>query len=165
MLPTARSARFSSGLSVLDFMKRTTVARMTPAALAAIGPAAERLARAEGLEAHGLSVRARLDRLNEAGRMSGDAPARPADRDHPRRQRPAAADAARSSRSAASRSSTCSRRTASPCPPATTGRPPPGPYRLDLAIRERRLVFDVATEAGEKVGEFHLSLDARSTRS
>ncbi|MBP7241973.1 histidinol dehydrogenase [Amaricoccus sp.] len=65
VLPTARSARFSSGLSVLDFMKRTTIARMTPAALAAIGPAAERLARSEGLEAHGLSVRARLDRLNE----------------------------------------------------------------------------------------------------
>jgi histidinol dehydrogenase len=67
VLPTARSARFSSGLSVLDFMKRTTVARMTPAALAAIGPAAERLARAEGLEAHGLSILARLDRLNEGG--------------------------------------------------------------------------------------------------
>jgi len=67
VLPTARSARFSSGLSVLDFMKRTTIARMTPAALAAIGPAAERLARAEGLEAHGRSIRARLDRLNEGG--------------------------------------------------------------------------------------------------
>ncbi len=65
VLPTARSARFSSGLSVLDFMKRTTVARMTPAALRAIGPAAARLAAAEGLEAHGLSVLARLDRLNE----------------------------------------------------------------------------------------------------
>jgi len=64
VLPTSRSARFSSGLSVLDFMKRTTLARMTPGALAAIGPAAERLARAEGLEAHGLSVRARLDRAN-----------------------------------------------------------------------------------------------------
>ena len=64
VLPTARSARFSSGLSVLDFMKRTTIARMTPAALAAIGPAAERLARAEGLQAHGASVRTRLDRLN-----------------------------------------------------------------------------------------------------
>jgi histidinol dehydrogenase len=64
VLPTARSARFSSGLSVLDFLKRTTIARMTPAALAAIGPSAERLAAAEGLEAHGLSVRARLDRLN-----------------------------------------------------------------------------------------------------
>jgi histidinol dehydrogenase len=64
VLPTARSARFSSGLSVLDFMKRTTMARMTPAALTAIGPAAERLAQSEGLQAHGMSVRARLDRLN-----------------------------------------------------------------------------------------------------
>ncbi len=64
VLPTARSARFSSGLSVLDFMKRTTIARMTPQALAEIGPAAERLAMSESLQAHGLSVRARLDRLN-----------------------------------------------------------------------------------------------------
>lgn len=64
VLPTARSARFSSGLSVMDFLKRTTMARMSPAALAAIGPAAERLAISESLEAHGLSVRARLDRLN-----------------------------------------------------------------------------------------------------
>ena len=54
VLPTARSARFSSGLSVLDFMKRTTLAQMTPAALAAIGPAAETLAISESLEAHGL---------------------------------------------------------------------------------------------------------------
>ncbi|MEJ6479643.1 MAG: histidinol dehydrogenase, partial [Octadecabacter sp.] len=65
VLPTARSARFSSGLSVMDFVKRTTLARMTPAALAAIGPAAERLAISESLQAHGLSVRARLDQLNE----------------------------------------------------------------------------------------------------
>jgi len=65
VLPTARSARFSSGLSVLDFMKRTTIARMTPAALKAIGPAAEILAKSESLEAHGLSVRLRLDQLNE----------------------------------------------------------------------------------------------------
>jgi len=64
VLPTARSARFSSGLSVLDFMKRTTVAQMTPDALRAIGPAAETLAISESLEAHGLSVRARLQRLN-----------------------------------------------------------------------------------------------------
>ncbi|NBE06469.1 histidinol dehydrogenase [Paragemmobacter ruber] len=64
VLPTARSARFSSGLNVLDFMKRTTMARMTPEALRAIGPAAERLAISESLQAHGLSVRARLDRLN-----------------------------------------------------------------------------------------------------
>ncbi|WP_137110990.1 histidinol dehydrogenase [Rhodobacter sp. SY28-1] len=65
VLPTARSARFSSGLSVLDFMKRTTIAKMTPEALKAIGPAAERLATSESLQAHGLSVRARLDRLND----------------------------------------------------------------------------------------------------
>jgi histidinol dehydrogenase len=65
VLPTARSARFSSGLSVLDFMKRTTIAKMTPAALAAIGPAAEVLAKSESLEAHGLSVRVRLDKLNQ----------------------------------------------------------------------------------------------------
>ena len=64
VLPTARSARFSSGLSVMDFIKRTTLSRMTPEALAAIGPSAERLAISESLEAHGLSVRARLDRLN-----------------------------------------------------------------------------------------------------
>ena len=64
VLPTARSARFSSGLSVMDFMKRTTIAKMTPAALAAIGPSAERLARSESLEAHALSVQARLDQLN-----------------------------------------------------------------------------------------------------
>ncbi|NVJ96096.1 MAG: histidinol dehydrogenase [Marivivens sp.] len=65
VLPTARSARFSSGLSVMDFVKRTTLSRMTPEALLAIGPAAERLAQSESLEAHGLSVRARLDRLNK----------------------------------------------------------------------------------------------------
>ncbi len=64
VLPTARSARFSSGLSVMDFLKRTTLARMTPDALRAIGPAAEVLARSESLEAHGLSVTARLERLN-----------------------------------------------------------------------------------------------------
>ncbi len=65
VLPTARSARFSSGLSVLDFMKRTTLAKMSPGALSRIGPAAETLARSERLEAHGLSIRARLDLLNE----------------------------------------------------------------------------------------------------
>ncbi|WP_170786830.1 histidinol dehydrogenase [Ruegeria lacuscaerulensis] len=65
VLPTARSARFSSGLSVMDFVKRTTLSQMTPAALRAIGPAAAQLARSESLEAHGLSVTARLDRLND----------------------------------------------------------------------------------------------------
>lgn len=64
VLPTARSARFSSGLSVMDFLKRTTLSKMTPDALRAIGPAAECLARSESLEAHGLSVKVRLDALN-----------------------------------------------------------------------------------------------------
>lgn len=65
VLPTARSARFSSGLSVMDFLKRTTLAQMTPEALGEIGPAAETLATSESLEAHGLSVRARLNHLNQ----------------------------------------------------------------------------------------------------
>lgn len=67
VLPTSGAARFSSGLSVMDFLKRTTLTRMTPAAMAEIGPAAERLAQMEGLQAHGLSVRARLDALNGGG--------------------------------------------------------------------------------------------------
>ncbi len=64
VLPTARSARFSSGLSVMDFLKRTTLSQMTREALRVIGPAAEQLAQSESLEAHGLSVSARLNRLN-----------------------------------------------------------------------------------------------------
>ncbi|MCK5502718.1 MAG: histidinol dehydrogenase [Tritonibacter mobilis] len=63
VLPTARSARFSSGLSVMDFIERTTLSQMTPEALRAIGPAAATLAKSESLEAHGLSVLARLDAL------------------------------------------------------------------------------------------------------
>ena len=66
VLPTARAARHASGLSVLHFMKRTTMLECSPGALGRIGEAAEALAQAEGLEAHGLSVRARLDRLNGA---------------------------------------------------------------------------------------------------
>jgi histidinol dehydrogenase len=50
---------------VLDFLKRTTLTKMTQASLRAIGSAAETLAISEGLEAHGLSVRARLNHLNE----------------------------------------------------------------------------------------------------
>ena len=60
VLPTARSARFSSGLSVLDFMKRSSLISCDAAALAAIGPAAIRLAQAEGLDAHAQSVALRL---------------------------------------------------------------------------------------------------------
>jgi histidinol dehydrogenase len=61
VLPTARSARFSSGLGVQDFLKRTSILGCGPEALRAIGPAAMTLARAEGLEAHALSVALRLD--------------------------------------------------------------------------------------------------------
>lgn len=64
VLPTARSARHASGLSVMDFLKRTTMLRCSPDALGMIGASAETLAKAEGLEAHGLSVRARLNALN-----------------------------------------------------------------------------------------------------
>ena len=60
VLPTARSARFSSGLGVLDFMKRTSILKLDEAALAALGPAAMTLARAEGLEGHRRSVEVRL---------------------------------------------------------------------------------------------------------
>jgi len=65
VLPTARSARLSAGLSGMAFLKSTTLSRMTPEALRDIGPAAETLAKSESLQAHGLSVRARLDRLNK----------------------------------------------------------------------------------------------------
>ena len=60
VLPTARSARFSSGLSVLDFMKRSSLIACSAEALAKIGPAAVRLAEAEGLDAHARSVALRL---------------------------------------------------------------------------------------------------------
>ena len=62
VLPTARSARFSSGLSVTDFMKRTSFVECGPDGLAAVGPAATTLAQAEGLDAHAHSVAIRLNR-------------------------------------------------------------------------------------------------------
>jgi histidinol dehydrogenase len=62
VLPTARSARFSSGLGVLDFMKRTSILKCGPDQLAALGPAAIALGQAEGLEAHARSVAIRLNR-------------------------------------------------------------------------------------------------------
>ncbi|WP_011579538.1 MULTISPECIES: histidinol dehydrogenase [Chelativorans] len=61
VLPTARSARFSSGLSVLDFMKRMSILRLGADQLRVLGPAAIALAKAEGLEAHGRSVSIRLN--------------------------------------------------------------------------------------------------------
>jgi histidinol dehydrogenase len=62
VLPTARSARFSSGLGVLDFMKRTSILKCGPEQLRVLGPAAMTLGRAEGLEAHARSVGLRLNR-------------------------------------------------------------------------------------------------------
>jgi len=61
VLPTARSARFSSGLSVLDFMKRTSMVRCDARSLGAVGPAAVTLAEAEGLDAHAQSISIRLN--------------------------------------------------------------------------------------------------------
>jgi histidinol dehydrogenase len=60
VLPTARSARFSSGLGVLDFMKRTSLLKCDPRSLSVLGPAAVALGEAEGLEAHARSVALRL---------------------------------------------------------------------------------------------------------
>jgi histidinol dehydrogenase len=62
VLPTSRTARFSSGLSVLDFLKRTTLLGCSPQTLAAIGPDAITLAEAEGLDAHAASIAVRLNR-------------------------------------------------------------------------------------------------------
>lgn len=62
VLPTARTARFSSGLSVLDFLKRTTLLSLSGAAIGEIGPMAVTLAEAEGLDAHAHSVATRLNR-------------------------------------------------------------------------------------------------------
>jgi len=61
VLPTARSARFSSGLGVLDFMKRTSLLKCGPEQLRALGPAAIALGQAEGLSAHARSVAIRLN--------------------------------------------------------------------------------------------------------
>ena len=61
VLPTARSARFSSGLSVLDFVKRSSILKLGPEQLKALAPAAIALAKAEGLEAHARSVAIRLN--------------------------------------------------------------------------------------------------------
>jgi len=62
VLPTARTARFASGLSVFDFLKRSSLIGCPPEALASLAPAAIRLAQAEGLEAHALSLQLRLAR-------------------------------------------------------------------------------------------------------
>ncbi len=61
VLPTARSARFSSGLGVLDYMKRTSILKCGPDQLRALGPAAIALGEAEGLSAHARSVAIRMN--------------------------------------------------------------------------------------------------------
>ena len=66
VLPTARSARFSSGLSVLDFLKRTSILKCGPEQLRALADAAITLGDAEGLEAHARSVAIRLNRQSGA---------------------------------------------------------------------------------------------------
>ena len=65
VLPTARSARFSSGLSVMDFLKRTTLAKVSRDALLKLGPSAVTLANSEGLECHGLSISERMKSNSE----------------------------------------------------------------------------------------------------
>ncbi|HYD06365.1 MAG TPA: histidinol dehydrogenase, partial [Reyranella sp.] len=62
VLPTSRAARFSGGLGVGDFLKRTSIVACTPESLAALAPAALALAEAEGLDAHGRSVAIRMNR-------------------------------------------------------------------------------------------------------
>jgi histidinol dehydrogenase len=64
VLPTARSARFASGLGVLDFLKRTSLMRCSEKGFKELAPSAIRLAEAEGLDAHALSLSIRLDRRN-----------------------------------------------------------------------------------------------------
>ena len=65
VLPTARSARFSSGLGVLDFMKRSSLIGASAEGLAAVGPAAVKLAEAEGLDAHARSLKVRMNPRSE----------------------------------------------------------------------------------------------------
>src|SRR3546814_19259751 len=75
VLPTGRRARFSSGLSVTDFMKRTSFLACSPEELGRFGPAAVSLARAEGLPAHARSVANLLGHY--AGRATSEADAVP----------------------------------------------------------------------------------------
>jgi len=70
VLPTARSAKFSSGLGVLDFMKRTSMLKLTPQALSVLGPPAMTLATAEGLDAHCKSAEIRLQEAYRRGKGS-----------------------------------------------------------------------------------------------
>ena len=105
VLPTARSARFSSGLGVLDFMKRTSILRLDADALGRLGPAAIALGEAEGLDAHARSVaHAAQSPMSDAAQTGSSASSR--SRSTKARS---AAPARTSSMSARSRSTTCSR--------------------------------------------------------
>jgi histidinol dehydrogenase len=64
VLPTNRAARFSSGLSVLDFMKRTSLLSLSPESLEALAPPAMALAEAEGFHAHARSIAVRLEQAS-----------------------------------------------------------------------------------------------------
>ena len=83
VLPTSRAARFSSGLSLTDFLKRTSILRCDPAAFAELGPATVTLAEAEGLPAHARSAAQRLNRAREPGLSSGRSPGRSSGRSSP----------------------------------------------------------------------------------
>ena len=74
VLPTARASRYASGLSVLDFMKRSSLVRCDAASLAEIGPDAMRLADEEGLHAHGRSISIRLNQRPAGSGKMADAP-------------------------------------------------------------------------------------------
>ena len=137
VLPTARSARFASGLGVLDFMKRTLAARAAmPASLARSARRRSRSPRPKGwTRTRCRSPSGSICRAAE--RQHGRC--RPAHRrDHPRRAHASSAAAPTSSTSARWRSSTCSRRTSfAPVSGCT------GPFHLHLGIEENRLIIDI----------------------
>ena len=148
VLPTSRSARFSSGLSVLDFMKRTTLLRWTPAPSPRSGPTPSPWPKPKGWSACPLHRRAaeRTARYLTHGRpfrIAADR-ARRGERGAPH-ARDRAGTRSRDLRSAGSQHFT---------PEGSPG----GPYRLVLGVEENRLVFDIALEDGEPHGKVMLSL-------
>ena len=120
VLPTSRAARFSGGLGVADFLKRTSIVACTPESLAALGPAALALAEAEGLDAHGRSVSIRLNRRADDAGVSlprrGASSTSRSTSSRWRGARPRSSTSARSPCSISSRRTTSSSSTASPAP-------------------------------------------------
>src|SRR6202012_4638345 len=80
VLPTSRAARFSSGLSLYDFLKRTSIVRCDAEAIARLGPPTVTLARAEGLPAHARSAAIRLGQGGAPNRAPAKPPRRPGSR-------------------------------------------------------------------------------------